>query len=71
MATAQQFSMMTAVYIWMGLSVFATFGIVSSMALGTRRHIPDIDTETSPETMIILNRGVAGGDAKLAASYAQ
>jgi hypothetical protein len=71
MAAAQQFGMMTAVYIWMGLSVFASFGIVSSMALGTRRHIPQIDTETTPETMVILNRGMAGGDAKLATSYAQ
>ena len=63
--------MMTAVYIWMGLSVFATFGIVSSMALGTRRHIPLIDTETSAEPMVILNRGTASGDAKLATSFAQ
>jgi hypothetical protein len=63
--------MMTAVYIWMGLSVLATFGIVSSMALGVRRHIPEIDTDTRPETMILLNRGVASGDAKLATSYAQ
>ena len=63
--------MMTAVYIWMGLSVFSTFGIVSSMALGIRRHIPEIDTETTPETMVILNRGVASGEAKLSTSYAQ
>jgi len=63
--------MMTAVYIWMGLSVFATMGIVSSMALGARRHIPEIDTESNPETLVILNRGLAGGDAKLATSYAQ
>lgn len=64
--------MMTAVYIWMGLSVFATCGIVSSMALGNRRHIPSIDTETSPESMVILNRGTAtGGETQLAGSFAQ
>ena len=64
-------SMMTAVFIWMGLSLFATLGIVSSLALGSRRHIPTINNDTGNEPMLILNRGVAGGDAKLATSFAQ
>ncbi len=64
--------MMTAVYIWMGLSAFSTFGIVSSMALGARRHIPAITSETvSGESMVILNHGVANGKARLSGSYAQ
>jgi hypothetical protein len=41
------------------------------MALGARRHIPTIDTETSAEPMVILNRGTASGEAKLATSFAQ
>ena len=41
--------MMTAVFIWMGLSLFATLGIVSSLALGSRRHIPTINNDTGNE----------------------
>ena len=64
---------MTAVTIWFGMSIFATVGIVSSLALSSRRDIPALDTDSVPEPMFILNRGLssAGGDSKLASSFAQ
>jgi len=63
--------MLIVLYVWIGVSMVATLGIISAMALGSRRHIPAIDTDTAAEPMMILNRGVASGDSKLATSFAR
>ncbi len=63
--------MMIALYVWMGISTVATAGVVSALALASRRHIPAIDTETVNEPMLILNRGQASGETKLATSFAR
>jgi hypothetical protein len=64
--------MMTALFVWMGISTLATLGIVSAMALASRRHIPAITTETGAESMILLNRGTASaGGSEYATSLAR
>jgi len=63
---------MTALFVWIGVSAITTLGIVSALALGARRHIPTLTTETGPESMILLNGGHAGssGESRFAHSFA-
>jgi hypothetical protein len=70
-AAAPFASMIIALVVWMGISTVATVGIVSALALASRRHIPTIETEPVSEPLIVLNHGAATGDAKLSSSFAQ
>lgn len=63
--------MLTALFIWMGVSSVATLGIVSAMVLGARRDIPTITSETGAESMILRGRGSDGSEADFAHSFAR